>query len=146
MSGLTGNFAGLGKLESNLRKLASVPSQAAASASAKIKELIDAEFAGQMDPYGRPWAPHKPATVKRWGQHAILDLSGKMKAGVTVAPMQGAGVAVTFDQDYAEHHMTGTANMVPRQVLPTNTLPASWNAALSEAVEESATKILEDGL
>lgn len=141
-SGVSGDFAGLGKLEANLRRLAEVPSRASASAAEKIDALLREEFNAQTDPYGNPWKEHAPATVERWGEHDILDLSGRMMGGMEVSPMSGAGIAVTFDVDYAEYHHTGTRYMPARPVLPLNTLPAAWEAALEEASAEAFEEIL----
>jgi hypothetical protein len=141
---ITGDFAGLGKLEANLRKLGEVPSRAATDASERIAELIEEEFAGQSDPYGDAWATHQQATIDRWGSHDILTLTGDMRSGVTVQPMAGAGISVTFDQDYAVFHHTGTRNMVPRPVLPLETMPATWAAALEEATSAAFDEVMGD--
>lgn len=142
MSGVTGDFAALGKLEANLRRLGEVPSRAASEASDRIAALIEEEFAAQSDAYGNPWAPHKPATIARWGEHDILTLSGVMRDHVTVAPMRGAGISITFDEDYAGWHHVGTRYMVRRPVLPLETMPATWTAALEEAYANAFDEVM----
>lgn len=140
--GVKGDFAGLKKLASNLGRLSEVPSCAAVASSERIASLISEEFAEQADPYGNPWADHTEETIKRWGEHPILDLTGDMKATTQVKPMSGAGVAITFDVDYASFHHTGTKSMVARPVLPLETMPASWNAALEEESAKAFEEIL----
>lgn len=140
--GITGDFAGLGKLQANLRRLAEVPSRAAADASERIAALIQEEFDAQSDPYGNAWEPHADATVRRWGEHPILDLTGDMRGNVDVSPQRGAGIKVTFDEPYAEYHHTGTPNMPARPVLPINTLPSSWTSALEEAHAKAFDEVM----
>lgn len=130
--GFTGDIAELGKLVDNLGRLASVPSQVAADASERIAGLIAQEFEAQADPYGDAWADHTEGTVKRWGEHEILDLSGGMRGSVDVRPMRGAGIAITID-DVAGFHQGGTVDMVARPVLPSDDMPPLWEEALEAA-------------
>lgn len=132
--GFSGNMSGLGQLERNIGRLASVPSRVAGPASASIASLIQHQFDTGTDPYGRPWAPLRPATLRR-GRHAPpLTDTGKMRHGITVAPAQGAGIAVSFaDPVPAGFHQEGTTKMVARKILPEGTLPATWNAAIATA-------------
>jgi hypothetical protein len=140
--GVRGDFEFLGKLEANLRRLSEVPSRAAAESSESIADLIEQEFASQSDAYGNAWAPHAPATVRRWGEHDILTLSGAMREHVTVRPMAGAGISITFDEDYAVYHHTGTRYMSRRPVLPQETMPATWEAALEEAYANAFEEVM----
>lgn len=127
----------LGQLADRLADMASVPSRAAKGASERIVALIEEEFAGQHDPYGKPWKAHAEATVERWGEHPIHDLTGDEKSGVEVRPMAGAGIAVTFDTDYTKF------NEATRPILPQgNALPASWDAAIGEACAEAASRVM----
>lgn len=137
------SFSGPCQLEANLRKLAEVPARASKQAAASIQKLVDAEFAAQSDPYGKPWAAHAGATVERWGAHPIHDLTGDEKSGVKIAPRRGAGIRITFETDYSRFHQTGTADMPARPVLPSNVLPAAWNKAIRDACEASAAKVLK---
>ncbi len=136
MSGWTGDISRMGQLASNLRKLASVPARAAARVAIEIKALVDEEFEAQADPYGNAWAPHAPATVERWGEHSILDLSGEMRRSVEVAPMRHAGVSITIAHP-GEDHQTGWSGPQgkgpARPVLPGGTMPSRWREAIDAA-------------
>lgn len=136
--------AGLRRLAESLRKLAEVPSVASADAARGIRQQIDREFAHQCDPYGVPWEEHAESTVERWGEHPILQLTGKMRGEIEVKPMRGAGIAVTFGEEIpAIFHHTGTEEMPARPVLPTGArLPPQWDAEISAAIERAADQIM----
>ena len=137
---LTGDFAGLGKLEANLYKLSTVPSQAATEAAEGIQSLVMDEYASGSDPNGRRWAPLRPSTLKRGRTPPPLTDSGNMRDGTEVKPLPGAGISISFDVPYAVFHHTGTRNMVARPVAPTGTFPASWNEVIEAAIEAAAER------
>ena len=110
----------------SIRALGKVPSRAAAEAAGSIKALIASQFEAQTNPYGKAWAPHADSTVRRWGVHPILDLTGALKA-VEVQPSGGAGITITLGAPYGVYHQT------TRPILPFAGLPASWSAAIKEA-------------
>ncbi len=142
--GWSGDISKMGQLARNLGKLATVPARAAKRVAKDIAELIDAEFQHETDPYGNAWKPHAPATVERWGEHKILDLTGSMYRSVDVAPMRGAGVSITIDHPAAPHQSgwSGPQGKGPaRPILPGGTMPAQWreriDAALDSLVKDS---------
>jgi hypothetical protein len=128
----------MGQLARNLRKLATVPARAARTVAKDIAALIDDQFQHQADPYGNAWKPHAPATVERWGEHPILDLSGEMRRSVAVRPMVGAGVSVTIDHP-SEDHQTGwdgpQGKGPARPILPGGTMPAQWRERIDGALD-----------
>jgi hypothetical protein len=130
-------FSALAQVRLAISKLTRVPSQVAKRASGKIAGLIGKQFSAQTDAYGAAWAPLTAETIRRWGTHPILDLTGAMNA-VEVKPLPGAGISITLGEPYAAFHQVGTRYMPPRPILPTAALPAAWNAALKAAAEESA--------
>lgn len=135
---LSGDFRGLGQLERNLELLARVPSRAAAFAAPAIAREIDREFATGRDPYGRAWAPLRPSTLARGRRPPPLTDTGRMRGGLEVRPMAGAGISITFaDEVPAIFHQKGTRKMARREILPTNVLPASWNRALENAARRA---------
>ena len=136
---VTGDWAGLQSTIRALGKLARVPSRVAAIAAPKIEAEIRKTFAENRDPYGKAWAPHKPATVKRWGEHPLLRLTGEGLAEIEVKPLPSAGIAVTSPSEGLAFSQAGTVNQVPRRFLPyLPVLPKSWRAALEKATEEAA--------
>lgn len=126
----------LASIARSIRALGKVPSRAAPKAADAIRGLLDEQFAAQVGPYGAAWAPHSEATVKRWGEHAILDLSGALKS-LDVRPSGGAGITVTLGAPYGQFHQTGTSRMPARPILPYAGLPAKWSAAIKDACSEA---------
>ena len=140
--GTTGDFGRLAGTIAALNELASVPSQIAAPAAERITEQMQNDTRSAQDPYGRAYAPHMPATVKRWGAHPLLDLSGAGIGSLKAAPMGGAGIQVTADEHMA-FTQAGTPTQDVRAVMPNNAvLPASWNRILEEEAEKAIEKRL----
>lgn len=131
---LTGDFPALARLQADLNRLAEVPSAAAREASRDISRLLAREFATSTDPYGRAW---KPLKRKRRGGRVLVK-TGALKAGTVARPLPGAGIGVELGASYGLYHQTGTRRGLPRRpILPDRGLPASWNEAVSRAVERA---------
>lgn len=134
-----GDISKIGELADRLGDLARVPSIAAERVAHELEDLIQAEFDGQHDPYGHAWKKHAPATVQRWGEHPILDLTSKMRGSVNVRPMQGAGVAISIAHPAAPHQTgwSGPQGSGPaRPILPAGrALPESWQETIDETIE-----------
>jgi hypothetical protein len=140
---VNGDFDGLGALEANLRRMASVPARASKLAAENVREVITGEYATGSNPYGAPWAPLKPSTLAK-GRHAPpLTDTGALDAGTNVQPLPGAGISVTFDAPYASFHHTGTSRMAARPVAPTGAFPRSWEKAITNALDETFAKTSE---
>lgn len=140
---LSGDFKELGQLGLNIERLARVPAQAARLAAPAIKWELELEFSRGRDPYGRPWAPLRPTTLARGRKPPPLTDTGKMRGGIEVKPMRGAGIAIAFDDEIpAIFHQRGTRKMAMRPILPTNTFPAKWNDALERATLATADNVL----
>jgi phage gpG-like protein len=145
--GLTGDLKSMGRLQSNLGRLASVPAQIAADASESIAELIQGEFDNGNDPYGRPWAPLAERTLAKGRTPPPLTDTHAMRESVDVRPMAGAGIAITMD-DPAGIHQTGARRgawvMPARPILPAEAFPKTWRQALDDATEANVTRVLGD--
>ncbi len=127
-----------GDLIDRLGELASVPSRVAKDASKRIAKLIDDQFNNGVDPYGNPWAPLMPATLKKGRRPPPLTDTRAMRDGVSVAPRAGAGVAIEIDADYAQFHQGGTANMEARPILPAESeLPDEWQDAIESSLHKA---------
>lgn len=139
-----GDFRGLGQLGRNVEQLARVPSRVASSSATAIRGRLEEQFTEGKDPYGRPWAPLKPATVKAGRHNPPLTDTRKMRDhDLDVRPMGGAGIAITFNPNApALFHQKGTPTMEARPILPTGTMPASWNRALEDASTQSVVKAM----
>lgn len=142
MSGASGDFGRLQATINALNGLSRVSSQVAAVASPLLTDQMQEDAGAEQDPYGNPFAPHEEATVKRWGAHPILDLTGKGIGSLKAAPSGGAGIEVSADE-HMRFAQGGTMYEVARPALPNNpSLPASWNEILNEARD----KVIADRL
>lgn len=134
---MTGDFRRLEGLTNALKVLPRVPSKIAGIAAPRLQRFIQVSIRREVDAYAETFAPHAEATIKRWGAHSILDLTGAGKAGIQVKPMSGSGI-----QFSAPEHMRfaqgGTKNEPKRTVFPDNpSLPKAWNEILDLAVESA---------
>ncbi len=119
-----------------IRALSKVPAQASREASTSIQRLIDQQFARGVDPYGKPWKPNKPSTIERKG-HARPNIdTGALWKGARVQPMSGAGISVTFDENYSVY----VQNVRP--IVPNRGVPKSWAAAIGKAVANAKARAL----
>ena len=144
--GFSGNARNLINLGNRLRELASVPSQAAKAASEDIADLIEGEFEAGNDPYGKPWAPLKPSTLKRGRRPPPLTDTRQLRESVDVKPMKGAGIQVTLDEVPGVFHQTGTKDMAKRAILPDGKkMPEPWTQAIADACDEAVQKQMGAG-
>ncbi len=83
-------------------------------------------FDARVDETGSAWPPHSPSTVKRYGPHPLLVLSGRMKRAATnvadgehLSERQGDTliVGIAGSVRYAIFHRTGTSRMPRRNVI-----------------------------
>ncbi len=140
---VTGDFGRMTATINALKSLARIPSRVAAIAAPRIKAQLQQDTAAERNPYGQGYAPHKPATVKRWGAHPILDLSGQGIDSLDAQPMAGAGIQVTADE-HMKFTQGGTVNQDPRTVLPDNpSLPKSWRRILEDATTGAAGQAMK---
>lgn len=77
-----------------------------------VRELTQAGFDGEQDPYGIPWAQRKKEYA-----HPILNRSGVMKSTIVVSSTP-TGVRATALAPYAGFHQYGTRYMVARRIFP----------------------------
>lgn len=134
----------LNDLIDRLAELEGIPSRISREVSDGINAEIKREFDSGSDPYGRPWAPLLPSTVRRkGGDRRILRRTDALSAQTVARPTSGAGVEVT-SLDYGQHHQTGTQHMVARKVLPDGpNLPSSWTKVIETAAENAFSKALK---
>lgn len=125
-----------------LRDLAKVPSRVSANYAERLRQELDQQFSQGVDAYGRPWAPLKPATLKKGRHPPPLTDTGHMSRNVTVLPMQGAGVRLVSTVDYSVYHQEGTSNMVARPFFPTNVLPAKWRKILDDELQKELDRTI----
>lgn len=139
---ISGDWARLQATVRGLRALARVPAKVAAASAIAIKSEIDSSFEISSDPYGHQWEEHASATIRRWGAHPLLRLTGAGKEQITVAPISGAGIAVTSPSAGLAYSQGGTVNQPARRFLPTDQMPAKWRRALERAATAEMTEML----
>ena len=143
MSGATGDFGRLQATINALNGLARVPSKVAAVAAPELTKQMQKDAQAARNPYGQAFEEHAIVTVKRWGPHPILDLTGQGIDSLKADPSGGAGIKVTADE-HMRFAQGGTVNEPVRAVLPNNpTLPASWREILNEARDKVMTDQLK---
>jgi hypothetical protein len=127
-------------------ELARVPSKVARKVAHEIDLEIQRCFDRGVDPYGRPWAPLAPATLRKGRTPPPLTDTWKGRASVEVKPMRGAGVAITVGTPYMKYHQSGASKgnwrLPIRMFLPTNVLPKAWRKIYVEALAEMTAAAL----
>ncbi len=125
-------MASFRRLAERLGGLATIPSRISAPVAVRFNELLRAEFDSGSDPYGKPWAPLKPSTVRKKGHDLVLIETNKLAAETIAIPRGGAGIEL-ITLPYGAFHQTGTKWMVPREILPDRAdLPLTWQAVIRE--------------
>lgn len=123
-----------------LVSLLSVPAKIAKPIAKDIGKAIERQFDAGTDPYGRPWAPLRPATLAKGRTPPPLTATRAGRDSIQVKPGQGAGVMITVGKSYMGIHQDGAPpRLVARKILPEGKLPPSWKliyqTALSKAVK-----------
>lgn len=107
-----------------------------------VLKLVADEFRGEVDPYGKKWAPLKRERTrnkkarkkgKRGGQK-ILQNTGRLRASIDVRA-QGSALVFSLPVAYATFHQSGTRHMVDRKIVPDAGPSPIWNDALRRDVQ-----------
>ncbi len=122
-----------------MRKLAQVPSQVSGPYAARLRTELQRQFDRGTDPYGKAWAPLRPATIAKGRFPPPLTDRGIGRRGVTALPMRGAGVRLQSTVGYMERHQEGTERMAARPFFPVRVLPKRW----AEILDEEYQKVLD---
>lgn len=139
----------IGRLGQLLDRLMDLPRKVAAEAKPEIDRLLRRQFAAGVDPYGRPWAPLRPATIAT-GRRAppLTGFTRELRGGTGVILGGGnkAGLRVRLGAPYGYFHQVGyrnarTGRKVPaRRILPQFGMPVAWNMALRRAATSIARR------
>jgi Phage virion morphogenesis family len=121
-----------------LKSLQANVKRAAVAAGQAYDSQLRKQFAMKVDPYGTPWAPHRPATVKRWGVHPLLRLTGAMRNSFRVS-VNGLEIIATMAPP-AWRHQVGSAYMAARPVFPTKGLSGDGMSGIRLAVQKAMRK------
>ena len=125
-------IAALRQVRRSVEELARLPHKLAVRAAPLISAELRDQFRAGVDPYGAPWAPLKPSTLKRHGPPPLTD-TGALANGTRAYPGRG-GILVVIGRSYGAFAQTGfrvgRTRVSPRRILPHRGLPASWRRIL----------------
>jgi hypothetical protein len=136
-------MAGFADLADRLSELEDLPSRITREVADEITEEIRTQFDAGTDPYGAPWAPLLPQTVRRKaGDRRILRRTDALSSQTVARPTSGSGIEIT-SLEYGQRHQGGTKHMVARPVLPDGAeLPESWQEIIETATEKAFKKAM----
>jgi hypothetical protein len=137
--GLTGNLQALRHLAEQLDELSQVPSRASERIAQDLNPLIQAQFDEGKDPYGNPWAPLAPSTLRKGRSAPPLTDTGRMRATARAMAISATGVAVTIDSP-AQFHQE------KRPILPVRgEVPETWERVVHNAIDVEIQAIKSGG-
>lgn len=138
----TGDFSKLRKAITGLRTLATQPAIITQAMADEVRREVNIGFVNETDPYGQKWAPHMPATVKRWKKHPLLRLTGAGVAGIRVIP-NGPRVTVSSSSKGLNISQDGWERQEPRRWKPLEGKPSAvWDMALTRGATAAITGVL----
>ncbi len=122
-------------LAERLDELSGLPSRITRPVADGINDQIARQFTSGCDPYGDPWEPLLPQTVRRkGGDTRILVRTGALASLTVAKPMAGAGIEIE-SEDYGQFHQGGTVHMDARPILPDGAeLPDEWQDIIENAL------------
>jgi hypothetical protein len=125
-----------------MRDLVKIPAKASQGFAERIRERLDIQFMNGTDPYGRAWAPLKPATLRKGRRPPPLTDSGHGSRNITALPMKGAGVKLVSKVPYMRLHQEGYRHTEARPFFPVRVLPKTWAKDLDEEIQKVLDKDL----
>lgn len=137
---VTGDFGRMTGTIAALKRLSRVPSRVAAIAAPRLQDQVLADTDAGRDPYGRGYAPHTEATIRRWGEHPLLNLTSVGIDSIRVVPKQGAGIEFTADE-HMRFAQGGTKFEPVRAIFPNlPVIPKRWKAILDDATKQAVSE------
>ena len=129
MTGFSGNLGELARLADGLGELGDLPQRVARAAAPKIEALVRAQLDAGLAPDGTPWPADLDGRQPLEGMSAFLSVE-----------VEGPRITVRVDHPAAIFHQEGTVRMVQRELLPEDDLPATWEEAMLEALDEEIAR------
>jgi hypothetical protein len=142
--------AALRDVRKTVEALGRLPHNLAVAVAPDITSLLRAQFRDGVDPYGRPWAPLKPATLRKHGPPPLTH-HGELRDGTAAEPMAGVRIGLTLrvGARYGAFHQVGfrvgKTKVPPRRILPNRGIPAAWRTAIERRARELAARAVREG-
>jgi hypothetical protein len=128
-------IAAMRQVRRSVEELARLPHKLAVVAAPLISAELRDQFRAGVDPYGVPWAPLKPSTLKRHGPPP-LTATRALRDGTKAYAGRG-GIMMVLGRSYGAFAQTGfrvgharNVKVPARRILPNRGLPASWRRIL----------------
>ena len=138
---VSGNFSGLSKLVGALQKVAPNAAEIAKKTALKfapdLANLIRHEFDTGTDPFGDPWKPLKPGTLRQGRHPPPMTASGAAKAALSVIPVAATDRGSL--PGYLKYHMQS------RPVLPKrrDVWPEAWLNTIRARAAQASNELLK---
>jgi len=139
-------IAEIGRLKDTLSRLAQVPRRTATIAAPRLTTLLQKQFRDGIDPYGRPWAPLRPATLAKHGPPPLTD-TREMRRGTRAEQPRAnyAGIRLVVGATYGYFAQVGfrvgKTRVPPRRILPQYGMPREWSRVLAESARQAAREL-----
>ena len=134
--------AALRQVRRTVEELARLPHKLAVVAAPLISAELRDQFRAGVDPYGAPWAPLRPATLRRHGPPP-LTATRQLADGTRAFPGRG-GILVVLGKSYGAFAQTGfrvgSTKVPPRRILPNRGMPRTWRAILDRTARALAER------
>lgn len=126
---MSGDFA---RMTAFLKRVPKVVETAAPKVAPALRELQQAGFDAQTDPYGVAWRGLKASTMKRRRGGPLLVVSGTLRASGFSFKARGESIAIGPALHYARFHIsTGGRRTLPAK----GRLPEAWQMAIRKELE-----------
>jgi phage gpG-like protein len=120
-----------------VNELGTLPRKLSVQAAPLISAELRSQFVTGVDPYGSPWAPLKPSTLRKHGPPPLTD-TRRLRDNTKATPMTGGriGIIAIVGAKYGAFHQVGfrvgRARVPARRILPNRGMPAAWRRILDE--------------
>lgn len=131
-----------GEFARALNELARVPAEISTPVARGIQADLRRKISSGANPYGKAYAPLRPASIDRGRRPPPLH---KLAKTVEATAMGGAGVSVSVTHPQAGFHQTGTGRMAKRLVMPDRAVPKDWTAIIQREFTKSVRKRVGGG-
>ena len=98
-------------------------------------ERLEETYTAENDPYGVPWAPLAPSTLRQKAGSAILIEKGSLNASLGYNLLGSQAAEIGYVDYKAKWHQDGTSKMPARPIVPDDGLPSEWEPRLETLIE-----------